>query len=209
MRRALIIGAAPEVSWSFLKRYSCESALVICADGGRNLAEGLGLKPDFYVGDSDSGGHSGGCPADLLPSEKDVTDLDMAVSRALAQGCEELLLCGCSGGRPDHYLSAIGQLERILRAGKRGLLLSEGSEISLLTPGVTMLPTAPAYDYFGIIPLDEQLEGVTVTGAKYCVEHVNFLRCRSLGVSNEPLAHQSCSIRVEKGLGLLIRSNRN
>ena len=113
-RRAVIFGSAPATDWSFLQNYLRQDDAIICADGGRNTAERLGLHPDWYVGDDDSGGYAGNCPADLLPSEKDVTDLDMAVSRALREGYDELLLCGCTGGRQDHHFSAVGQLERCL-----------------------------------------------------------------------------------------------
>ena len=114
-KQAVIFGSAPGNDWSFLRNYLRPDTAIICADGGRNTAESLGFTPDWYVGDDDSGGHAGNCPADLLPSEKDVTDLDMAVSRALKEGYQELLLCGCTGGRQDHHFSAVGQLERIWR----------------------------------------------------------------------------------------------
>lgn len=206
-RQAVIFGSAPGNDWSFLKNYLRPDAAIICADGGRNTAEGLGLALDWYVGDDDSGGHAGNCPADLLPSEKDVTDLDMAVSRALKEGYQELLLCGCTGGRQDHHFSAVGQLERIWRAGAQGMILDPWNEIKLLTPGLTEVPHHPHYHYFGIVPLDQTLGPVTITGAKYEIQQVNLYRWESLGISNECVPGQLCMIEVESGIGLLIRSN--
>lgn len=206
-KQAVIFGSAPGNDWSFLKNYLRSDAAIICADGGRNTAEGLGLTLDWYVGDDDSGGHAGNCPADLLPSEKDVTDLDMAVSRALKEGYQELLLCGCTGGRQDHHFSAVGQLERIWRAGADGMILDPWNEIRLLTPGRTEVPHHPHYHYFGIVPLDQTLERVTITGAKYEIQQVNLYRWESLGISNECMPGQPCMIEVESGIGLLIRSN--
>lgn len=207
MRRAVIIGAAPVADWSFLQDYLRPDDTVICADGGRNAADCLGLTTDWYVGDSDSGGHTGGCPADILPSEKDVTDLDMAVSRGLKLGFRSFLLCGCTGGREDHHLSAIGQLERIARAGGSGMIVDPKNEIRMLLPGETIVPVAPHYHYFGLVPLDRVLDGVTIRGAKYEVENAVLRRWESLGISNEPLAGQTCRITVASGTGLLIRSN--
>lgn len=206
-RRAVIFGSAPATDWSFLQNYLRQDDAIICADGGRNTAERLGLHPDWYVGDDDSGGYAGNCPADLLPSEKDVTDLDMAVSRALREGYAELLLCGCTGGRQDHHFSAVGQLERIWCAGARGMILDPFNEIQLLTPGKTEVPTVPAYHYFGIVPLDRVLERVTITGAKYEISQVNLYRWESLGISNECLPDQPCVVEVQSGIGLLVRSN--
>lgn len=207
MRRAVIFGSAPVEEWTFLRPYVHSGDMIICADGGRRAAEALGFGPDWYVGDSDSGGYAGGCPVDLLPSEKDVTDLDMAVSRALEEGAGELLLCGCTGGRQDHHFAAVGQLERIWRAGAHGMIVDPLNEIQLLTPGRTVLPTEPAYHYFGLIPLDPVLRRVSITGAKYEIRGVDLCRWSSLGVSNESLSGRPCVIEVEAGLGLLIRSN--
>lgn len=206
-RRAVIFGSAPAADWSFLQHYLRPDDTIICADGGRNTAECLGLHPDWYVGDDDSGGYAGNCPADLLPSEKDVTDLDMAVSRALKEGYRELLLCGCTGGRQDHHFSAIGQLERIWRAGAHGVIVDPWNEIHLLTPGRTELSADPRYHYFGLVPLDPMLKGVTITGAKYEIHQVDLYRWASLGISNECLPGQTCVIEVQAGIGLLIRSN--
>lgn len=206
MKRAVIFGSAPVRDWEFLTDYFRPGDAVICADGGRCAAEKLGLTPSWYVGDNDSGGYPGGCPADLLPAEKDDTDLGMAVARALWEGFDELLLCGCTGGREDHHLSALGQLERIHRAGKTGLIVDPYNEIRLLTPGKTFVPEKPDYRYFGIIPLDALLRDVTITGAKYEVSHTDFYRCASLGVSNELLSGIPCTIELAEGIGLLIRS---
>ncbi len=47
-----------------------------------------------------------------------------------------LLLCGCTGGRQDHHFSAVGQLERLCRAGADGVIVDAQNEIRLLTPGI-------------------------------------------------------------------------
>ncbi len=206
-KRAIIFGSAPMADWSFLDAYRCAGDAILCADGGRMAAEQLGLTPDWYIGDSDSGGHTGGCPAELLPSEKDVTDLDMAVSLALRNGFDEILLCGCTGGREDHHFSAVGQLERIHRAGGRGMILDARNEITLLTPGITKVPEEPKYHYFGVVPLDPVLRDVTITGAKYEIAHTDFFRWESLGISNEKKPGRPCVIEVGEGTGLLVRSN--
>lgn len=207
MKRAVIFGAAPVRDWTFVLPYLRSSDFIICADGGVQAMQMLGLQADWYVGDSDSGGHAGELPADVLPSEKDVTDLDMAVSRALAEGADFILMCGCTGGREDHHLSAIGQLERIHRAGKTGTIIDPHNEISLLLPGRTIVPDIPKYIYFGIVPLDRVLKQVTISGAKYEVDKTDFCRWSSLGVSNEHRKGIPCVIEVGDGIGLLIRSN--
>ena len=208
MKRAVVFGSAPVTDWSFAREYIRPNNLIIAADGGRLAAEQLGLRLDWYVGDSDSGGYAGDIFADLLPSEKDVTDLDMAVSRGFAEGAREFILLGCTGGREDHHLSAIGQLERIHQMGGYALIADGGNEIRLLTPGITVVPRKPRFRYFGIVPLDAKLERVTISGAKYEITNVDLYRTASLGISNEMLADTACSISLQGGTGLLIRSER-
>lgn len=207
MKQAIIFGSAPVETWSFLQPYRTENDLIICADGGLCAAKANGLTPDWYVGDNDSGGSVGAYPADLLPSEKDVTDLDMAVSRALALDCNPIILCGCTGGRQDHHFSAVGQLERIHRVGKAGLILDPSNEIRILSPGTTVVPEIPDYHYFGIVPLDLTMTDVTIQGAKYEASHIDLFRYSSLAISNHLVPGQRCTIQVGRGIGLLIRSN--
>lgn len=207
MKRAIVIGSAAVTDWSFLHRWITPESIIICADGGLLSAQAIGLTADWYVGDNDSGGYEGSCPADILPSEKDVTDLDMAVSRALKEGCRQIVLCGCTGGREDHHLAAIGQLERIHRSGREGILVNECNEIRLLYPGDHRINAQQEFRYFGLIPLDPQLTGVTITGARYEVRDHSFCRWESLGVSNQPLPGKDCLIHIGSGMGLLILSN--
>lgn len=207
MSRAVIFGSAPVADWSFMQQYLRTDDFIIAADGGRNAAEALGLTVNWYVGDDDSGGRAGECPSDILPSEKDVTDLDMAVSRGLLLGIQDFLFCGCTGGREDHHLSALGQLERIARSGAAGMIVDSRNEIRLLTPGEFVVPHQPKYHYFGIVPLDAVLGGVTIYGAKYEVENTDICRWTSLGISNELLPGCTCKVSVASGTGLLIRSN--
>lgn len=207
MRQAIIFGSAPVAEWSFLNFYRTESDWIICADGGLRAAQANGLVPDWYVGDSDSGGITGDYPADLLPCEKDVTDLDMAVSRALQLDCNPIVLCGCTGGRQDHHFSAVGQLERIYRTGKTGLILDSCNEIQILAPGTTLVPETPFYNYFGIVPLDRKMTDITISGAKYEVSHIDLYRDSSLAISNQLIPDRHCTIQVGAGIGLLIRSN--
>lgn len=208
MKRAVIFGSAPVPDWTFAQSYLRPGDLVIAADGGRRVVEQLGLSLDWYVGDSDSGGYSQGVPCDILPSEKDVTDLDMAVSRGLSEGATDFVLLGCTGGREDHHLSAIGQLERIHQAGGTGIIADAFNELHLLLPGTTLVPAELRFHYFGIVPLDKKLERVTITGAKYEISGVDLYRAASLGISNQRRGEEPCTISLRNGTGLLILSER-
>lgn len=203
--RAILIGAAPCGDWSFLSDYLDRPALTICADGGRTCAAQAGLHPQWYVGDSDSGGFPDGLPSVTLPPEKDVTDLEMAVDLALEQGCRELILCGCTGGRLDHFLGNVHLLEQIDRRGGTGLLVDPRNEIRFFGPGSYEIERSRRYAYFSLLPLDERLEGVCLEGAKYPLRDAEVPRWTTLGISNE-FASNVLRLSCSRGRGLLIRS---
>lgn len=203
--RAILVGAAPCSDWSFLSRYTDRPCLTICADGGQASARRAGLTPDWYVGDSDSGGSPEGLPSVTLPAEKDVTDLEMAVDLAFEQGCRDLILCGCTGGRLDHFLGNVHLLEQIARRGGTGCLADPHNEIRFVGPGVHRLIRDPSFRYISLLPLDEALRGVYLEGAKYPLQNAVVPRWTTLGVSNE-FAEETLTLTCQEGRGLLIQS---
>lgn len=204
--RAILIGAAPDSDLSGAAELLSADSYIICADGGRNTAERFGLKPDWYVGDNDSGGDPSGLPSILLPSEKDVSDLEMAVQQAAEVGCHEMILLGCSGGRADHYLANLGLLEQIYHLGCEGKMIDHCNEIRFLAPGHYRVENVPHYRYLGLIPLDAQITDVTLTGVKYPLSHFTLHRGSTRSISNEILPHQAAEITIGSGRVLLVRS---
>ena len=98
MKRALLFGSVPCGDGAFLRPYLDGGGwTVFCADGGVRNARAAGLRPDYLIGDWDSGGApEGDVPCITLPVEKDMTDLQAAVDQALELDYRELLLCGLS-----------------------------------------------------------------------------------------------------------------
>lgn len=204
--KAIIIGAAPCANLDYLGPYREPGDFIICADGGRNNAERAGLRPDWYVGDGDSGGTPEGLPSMVLPTEKNFTDLEVAIRQALRMGYRELVLCACTGGRADHHLTNYFLLEQIFESGGEGLLLDEVNEVRYLSSGTYRVENVPACKYLGIIPVDRELTGVTLRGVKYQVTDQTFRRSATLGVSNEILPGQTAEITIGAGCAFLIRS---
>ena len=205
-RRAVLVGAA--TGSIPLERIGLNRPedIVICADGGRNTLEALGITPDWYVGDNDSGGHPDGLPSILLPPEKDVSDMEMSVEKALALGCTELILTGCTGGRLDHGLANLGLLEQIHAQGASALLLDEANEVRFLTPGRYEIENAPFYHYIGLIPLDAKLSAVSLHGVKYPLHGADLYRGSTRSISNEILPDETAVIEIGAGYALLVRS---
>lgn len=204
--RAILIGAAPQGTLDYLKAVLRADDFIICADGGRSRAEAASIRPDWYVGDNDSGGTPEGLPSTLLPSEKDVSDMEMAVDQAFALGYRELILSGCTGGRGDHHLANLGLLEEIYARGGRALLIDKTNEFRFLAPGIYQVENQPRYKYLGLIPLDKLVTGVSLRGVKYPLEDFTLRRGSTRSVSNEVLAGDTAEIEIKTGCVLLVRS---
>ena len=207
-KRAVIFGSMPCGDGGFLRPYLAEGPwTVFCADGGVNSARAAGLRPDYQIGDWDSGGApEEGVPCITLPVEKDMTDLQAAADQALSLGFRELLLCGCMGGRLDHTASNLVLLEWIAGRGGRPLLVDEGNEVRFLEGPVEFrLANRPPYHYLSLIPLDRTLTGVTLRGLKYPLTDARLTRGDTLSVSNEPQADE-VRLSITSGRALLIRS---
>jgi len=83
--------------------------LIIAADSGYETAVGLGYRVDVLVGDMDS------ITTTPLPdhviverhsTDKDQTDLDLAIELAMREDPSRLVLVGGTGGRHDHELAS-------------------------------------------------------------------------------------------------------
>jgi len=89
-----------------------DEAFVVAADSGVEHALALGWRVDLVVGDLDSadpaaieGATAGGAVVERHPTDKDATDLELALEAVRDRGCERVVVVGGHGGRLDHFLA--------------------------------------------------------------------------------------------------------
>ena len=106
MNWGFVIAASPEEEIGYIRSAydALSSPLVLCADGGLQKAEKLGIPCDILIGDMDSGGGDGAKDVMRLPMEKDFTDTQSCLEEAVRRGCSHVLITGATGGRLDHLL---------------------------------------------------------------------------------------------------------
>lgn len=207
-KKAILFGASPEADRSYLKRLheSCPDAFIICADGGANIAVDAGFFPNIIAGDMDSSVSApSGSEIIRFNPEKDDQDLKICVKIALLRGYRDIVIVCASGGRLDHALANLYLLEYLFEQGVQAELLDAKNRVFMHTGGKMTLKTDAGYRYFGLIPLDYTLSGVTLTGLKYPLDHVILKRPDVISVSNEPLASEF-SVEIEKGRALIVLS---
>ena len=90
-----------------------DDRVVIAADSGLHTAAALGIQVDLIVGDLDSAAPEamtraihGGATVERHPTDKDATDLELAIDAAVERGVERVILIGgASLDRIDHFMA--------------------------------------------------------------------------------------------------------
>lgn len=179
---------------------------VIAADSGIRHAEMLGVTPELWVGDFDSvrADHAeryAGVPRRVFPSDKAMTDGELAVAAALEAGATSLVLAGAFGGpRSDHGFLHLALAMRLAEAGTQVLLTSGAQEGHPLLPGTTSFDYADG-TLFSILAFSD-LSGLSEAGAKWPLDRVEVPFGSSLTLSNE--VKGSLRISLERGRAILV-----
>jgi thiamine pyrophosphokinase len=185
--------------------------IVLCADGGARHAVKFGIAPTAVIGDMDSGGTSAclDAPKIVLPKRKDVTDTHACIDYGAELGCDDFLLLGCLGGpRFDHMLANLCLLEYCAVKGHTATLLDGGNEIVFLRDANQAMPNASKYNYFSILPIDQEITSVFLEGLEYRLENAVLRRDFPMAVSNAPRGRDSI-VRVSiSGAALILLCER-
>lgn len=130
MRFALLLGGPLLVMEELKERL--RGYTLWAADSGARHALEIGLMPSLWLGDFDSGkGLLPGAPKETLPLDKDLTDGEALLERALREGAKEILLLGGVGGRLDHTLA---HLLLALRVAQRDVRVEATNGLEALFP---------------------------------------------------------------------------
>ena len=208
--KGLIICVGSINDTEFLKRYVEDIDFVICADRGGVYAKDMDILPDLLLGDMDS------IPQDILleykekkvdmtlyPSEKDMTDSEIAILRAVDMGADELVIMGALGSRLDHSMANICMLKKLVDMDVRATIVNENNEITLIKDELELKKDC-GYR-LSLLPLTQKVAGVTLIGLKYTLEDATLEMGTSLGISNE-FEDDVAKITIRDGLLLVMKS---
>ncbi len=180
-----------------------ENAYVICCDGAYSWAKGK-VKIDENLGDFDSLNEEP-IPAPLkkFPSEKNETDGELAVDRALELGAADLIFYGGGGGREDHFLGNLHLLYKAKRAGVAAVLKTNGAEISLCGKGKQEFACRKGQTV-SLLPFGGDAHIMDSSGLKYPMQDLWLRYGSTRGVSNLTESGGDFSFTVEEGYALCI-----
>ncbi len=208
--KALIACSGEIKDYSFCSRHIKDLDYIIGVDGGAHHLLRLGLKPDVLLGDFDSILES-----DLeyfknenieilkYPSEKDLTDSELAIETVLEKGCDTVIMIGCIGSRVDHSIANIQLLKKLLDNGVKGIIVNENNEITLIRDHLEL--KREDNTRVSLLSLTDKVTGITLKGFYYPLNDFTLELGSARGVSNE-FAEDTAEITIKEGLLLVIKA---
>ncbi|MCD8045967.1 MAG: thiamine diphosphokinase [Clostridiales bacterium] len=186
---------------------------IISADSGLDFCRVAGVLPDVILGDFDSANpevlqyFQERCPQriETFPAEKDETDTELAILRAVEMGADAITILGGTGTRLDHVLGNLHLLKMAMDAGVSCAIIDPHNRIRMTQDGMTIRRAEQFGKYVSLIPFTPQVDGLTLRGFAYEVEDFTLLSGKARGVSNEIRA-EAATIELRSGILLVIES---
>lgn len=209
--RAIIFVNGLINDYTRLKHWLRDDDYLIGADGGTQHCLVLGRLPHVVVGDLDSLDPEvvsqlsrQGVRIERYPAHKNETDLELAVNHAVQQGASQILLLGALGGRLDQTIANVLLLAR--QDWSIPMTLVDGDQIAqVIRGGECVTLPAPIGSTVSLIPLSDQVTGITYTGLTYPLDNATLLLGSTRGVSNT-VANLLPTIQLTTGLALVIQT---
>jgi thiamine pyrophosphokinase len=184
--------------------------VLYAADGGASHILRLGLLPAQVVGDLDSITKedlgklkAAGVQIVRHPQDKNLTDLELTINHAIAEGHQCLVIVAALGGRLDMILSNLSLLTRpdLL---EKDISLDDGVEQVFFVRKEVHI-SGKAGDIISLLPWEGLVEQVTTIGLRWPLKGENLNPYETRSISNEMLTGEAI-IRI--GSGLLVCIHR-
>ncbi|MBQ9983134.1 MAG: thiamine diphosphokinase [Lachnospiraceae bacterium] len=223
MKHVLIITGG-HLNIEFAKAY-CKTLSydkVFAVDKGLEYCQELDLIPDYIIGDFDT------VRREVLqyyerkiqkqelsailqrhPEKKDATDTELAVTLAVEQEAEYITLLGATGSRLDHVFANIFLLKMAISKGVVMEIADETNRIQILEGNsrshCSICKSQQHGTYISLVPLTEQVEGVTIEGVEYPLTDATIYQMSSYTISNQITADK-VDVSIKKGTILVVES---
>jgi len=160
--------------------------LIIAANGGSRHIATLGLKPHLLIGDMDSltsplWDNDKNIERAVWTQDKNKTDTELAVDRAILSGCNKILLFGGLGGRVDH---ALGNITLAVKYPGRIVILDDNSKLVALDSSKKHTLSGKAGSIVSLIPFGSLVTKVNSQGLKYELKDLD-MTPGTRGISNK------------------------
>lgn len=208
MKMLMVCSAPMDDPSSVLMRVVATVDMVVAVDGGAAHCLAAGIDPDLVIGDLDSLDartaqqlRARGVAFRTVSSDKDVSDLDLALEYASQTHAVHVVACGVTGGRLDHTLASIGSIARarvpvdVVETGHLVWTLSmhHRDTVTVPRPGAT-------FSVFGI----GERTVVSIDGARWPLDHAELGSLSAHGLSNLVDGAHGARVTVHQGACVVI-----
>jgi thiamine pyrophosphokinase len=209
--KVIIIAGGKPPSKEFLTKEVTKDTFIIAADSGADCLYYYNIMPDLLLGDFDSIDKKildffkkSRCTIDVYPTEKDYTDTEIAVKKALSMKPDEIILLGCTGSRVDHLLGNIGMLKICMLNGVNASIKDENNNIRLIDTSTSL--NGSVGEIFSLQAYGDEIIDLTIEGAKYPLNNYNLKIGESITISNE-FARGIVDLKFKSGTLMIILSS--
>jgi len=182
-----------------------KSRLIVAADSGWRHALSVGATPQVVLGDFDSisadelhAAHEANVPLLEYPSDKDLTDAEIALQHVADSDATSVLLISGGGDRFDHLLAIIHALCSNTVEHLRRCAIVGDTRIDIVTPTHPLRLSGDHGQLVSLIPIGGDAVGVTTHGLRWILQSETLYATKSRGVSNV-LMDGHFSIAVSQG----------
>jgi len=194
---------------------------LICADGGTRHAVTLAVQPDLIIGDMDSLEkgqleelQKSGVSIELYPRDKNETDLELAINRAIELKPTQIIIIAALGGRLDQTLANITLLSdprlSTLRTGSGqafDIRLDDGMEEIFVCRDQVQVHGRSG-DLVSLIPWQGGVSKIQTKNLKWPLDHETLYPDKTRGISNE-MIDETASISIGSGLLLIVHRRQH
>src|SRR5258706_756211 len=186
---------------------------IICADGGNQYALAWGLPPNLVIGDMDSiqkdqwkAFETAGVAIELFPRDKNETDLELAITRAIELDPREIVIVAALGGRLDQTLGNISLLTDI-RLATFDVRLDDGVDAIFICRNQVQVHGRSG-DIVSLIPWGNPIHDIQTQGLKWSLNNETLHPDKTRGTSNEMLS-DTANIHIASGNLLVIHTRKS
>ena len=191
-------------------RHLADADLIVAADGGAGWLAVQGFTPHVVVGDLDSIAagllhalEADGVTIERHPADKDQSDAELAVARAVASGARRVIVLGALGGeRLDHELSNLLMLTDPAWSSVDLRIVRDDTSVRAVIDGGRLVLDGATGDIVTLLPIGDA-DGVTTDGLAYPLAGDALRMGQSRGLSNV-IASTPASVRLQAGTLLVV-----
>lgn len=184
--------------------------MIVAADSGVDSAFAIGLAPDVVIGDFDSVSDAGlarvrasGITVLSSPTDKDLTDTELALAHLLDVGATHATILSPGGGRLDHAHGVLSALASPLLAAVSIDAVIDTAHVTVLH-GPTQRLVPQRSSITALHAMNGVARGITTSGFRWNLTGEDLAPWVSRGVSNE-MVDSVAEVFIDEGTLIVIQ----